>query len=181
MNRKRLILLIITGGFIFAGYFFLRPSSNAHDVANGVFANRQNFDAFMAASEATVQRVHYKGESKGNEGALRDRGYIHETQFQIPSEQREELKRLLAAKSSYAWGIEKGCGPEYAMLVHFRSSNSVISVGFCFDCKELVVLKSDSNLVKKLNIEYNFDPISSELAAIARSIFPNDPEIRAVK
>ena len=60
----------------------------------------------MSANEVTVQRVHYRGRSEGDAGVLRDFGYIHDAPLKVTGEQREELKRLLAAKSSYSWNFQ---------------------------------------------------------------------------
>ena len=181
MNRKRIILLIVAGGIIFVSYFFLRDNFGKYNLARDVFGNYKNFNAFMAASEVTVQRVHYRGRSEGDAGVLHDFGYTHDALLKVTDDQREELKRLLAAKSSYGWDYQKACIPNYAMIFHFHSADKVICVAFCFECRELGVFDSNANQVKEINTEDDFDPINGKLVAIAKSIFPNDPEIQAIK
>ena len=186
VNWKRITLALLAVGLISGGYYWWQNASPydrvaRRDVASEVFGSQKEFDAFLSATNATVQRVHYRGKTNGNAGVLIEFGYEHDAPFPIATAQCEEMKRLLQKKSSYVWDSVKGCIPMFGMVAHFHSTNGTISVAFCFDCEVLLVFNSAVIPSKPLNGEGDFDPINKQLVAIAKAIFPNDPEIQKIK
>ena len=67
------------------------------------------------------------------------------------------------------------------MVVHFHSATAMISVAFCLHCRQLLVLDSTRTPPIALNSMDNFDPIRDQLAIMAKTFFPKDSEIQALK
>ena len=178
---KRKWIIAIAVGLILACAYIFFPTSTQGDVVSGIFGGKGNYDAFEAANAATVQRVHFENETNGDNGVLKEYGYRHEAPFVLSNEQREELKKLLSDPHSYNWRTSYDCIPEYAMVVHFQSSNVVISVAFCLKCKQLLVLDSTYVPAQALNAEDNFSPVLKQVVALAKNLFPKDSEIQALR
>jgi len=55
----------------------------------------------------------------------------------------------------------------------------MIRIAFCYQCNQLAVFDGDKP--DRVNRQEDFDPIRTQLVAVAKAIFPADPEIQALK
>jgi hypothetical protein len=175
---KRIVLLLLFLALAYALVFLwgvysdpLRP-----DVRHRVFGNQKRLDEFLASQQVTAQRLHarpYDGISVGLDS------YDKGPPVQVAPAQVQEIKELLQSPSSYPWGSVTACLPDYGVLLTFHNDQRTIQIAFCYQCNQLAIFEGNS--AYNLNSVQDFDPIRTQLVAVAKAIFPTDPEIQALK
>jgi hypothetical protein len=166
-----LCLALIAGGIA----VYLRSTAVQRDV----FRSRVVLATFTSASEVTAERLHYRQESPQDSSRLES--YEHGAPVVVPPTDAKEIQRLLLQRSSYVWGSVKACIPNYGLVFTFRRDDAVVRVALCFDCNTLGIYDSPAPGAQEINREEDFDPIRAPLAAVARRVFPNDPEIQRLQ
>ena len=67
------------------------------------------------------------------------------------------------------------------MVFTFRRADALVRVALCFECDTLGIYDSPEAAAQEINREGDFDPIRAPLAAVARRVFPSDPEIQRLQ
>lgn len=89
------------------------------------------------------------------------------------------LQQLLQQPSSYSWNSVNACLPDYGVLLTFRSDSQIVRIALCLECNMLGVFDGDHP--DRVNSKNEFDPVRTQLVAVAKAIFPNDSVIQALK
>jgi hypothetical protein len=108
-------------------------------------------------------------------------GYTRGALVGLSPQQIQIIQNLLGKPSSYHWGIGNNCIPDYGVLFNFRLQGHDVHVAFCFKCNLIGVFDGDDDSAEQINIKDQFDPMRSQLIALAKEIFPNDKEIQGLK
>ena len=149
------------------------------DFVQKVFGSQQVLDSFLASREVRVQRLHWRDEHL-NPGILAS--YEQGQEVLVPSAESKQLQKLLQLPSSFDWGpYEKNCIVEYGLVFTFRSGPRTVRVALCFNCNWLGIFNGVDQSVSNINREMDFDPIRPQLIAIAKALYPRDPEIQSLK
>ena len=74
-------------------------------------------------------------------------------------------------------GGAKACMPVYGVVFNFHSGTQTVRVALCFSCDMLTVFTGDDINQEGVGGE-DFDHVHGTFAAVAKSLFPNDPEIQ---
>ncbi len=91
----------------------------------------------------------------------------------VPENIVNELGTSLVSTQSYEWDIAKGCMPQFGVRLSFQRESDQMDVYLCLDCQILSVMRNGS-----VTGGGNFDPMNATLVRVAKSLFPNDPEIK---
>ena len=67
------------------------------------------------------------------------------------------------------------------MVLNFHSKQSTLRIALCFDCDIAGIFDGEAENAQSINTGGDFDPMHKQLVRIAKSIFPNDSEIQALK
>jgi hypothetical protein len=169
------LTLLLFGGYV---YMSLQSSASRQEVVQQVFRDQQVFDSFLSSSKVTAQRLRQGPEQQSaNSGILG--GYISSNPVPVSRKDARKLKRLLQGPSSYYWGTnQKQCIADYGLLLTFHSGQSAVRVALCFKCNWLGVFDGLDANAREINTKLDFDPARKKLVAIAKSIYPDDPEIQ---
>jgi hypothetical protein len=93
--------------------------------------------------------------------------------IEVDAATSELLKELLTAPESYDWGeYAKSCATDYGIKLTFARDDPQIDVWLCLSCAHMFIVRADGSAAGA-----NFDPSEEEMIAIAKRLFPNDPEI----
>ena len=156
-----------------------RSGDSSADVVQKVFGSRQVLDRFLASREVRVQRLYWRDEHL-NSGLLTS--YDHGQEILVPSAESQQIQQLLQQPSSYDWGpYAKSCIVDYGMMFTFRSGPRMVRVALCFNCNWLGIFDGPDESVSNINSEMDFDPIRPQLVAIAKALYPGDPQIQSLK
>ena len=154
----------------------LAACSQPSKVAKEVFGNQQRLDSFLASRQITAQRLHYRGDPH-NPWSLAS--YSEDSPVQVAPAQAHMLQQLLQQPSSYSWNSVNACLPDYGVLLTFRSDSQIVRIALCLECNMLGVFDGDHP--DRVNSKNEFDPVRTQLVAVAKAIFPNDSVIQALK
>jgi hypothetical protein len=190
VNQKRIIYVLLAllalGG---AGYGVLywrsrppKPTSDRQppehpNVPIAVFGSQQTLDAFLAASDISAQRLHYRRAS--GQSVLRLDSYDQDAPVAVTAEQANTIRQLFADESTYGWRFAKLCAPNYGVLLTARSNQSTVRIALCFECYIFGVYDSADDTAERVNRENDF--VSRSVATLAKQLFPNDPEIQSLE
>jgi hypothetical protein len=142
-----------------------------------VFGNRQLFDVVVASQQVTAQRLHWRDRNEISPDVLSN--YNRGPSVPVPASQAQRLKHLLQRSSSYYQGSNaKSCIPDYGVLFTFRSGDRAVQIALCFNCNMLDVFDGGDDKARSVNTLPDFDPMRSDLVAIVKKVFPDDPEIQ---
>ena len=183
MNRKRIIyglLALLVAGLAWHGVLYWRSRPPKPDVPIAVFGSQQTLNAFLSASDVTVERLHYRRASPQNPWRLAS--YDRDAAIPVTAEQASMIQRVFAQESSSGWRFGKTCAPTYGVLLTARSSQSTFRIALCFECYIFGVYDSADDTAKAVNRENDFvSPASRSLIALAKELFPDDSEIQSIK
>lgn len=146
------------------------------DVIVDIFKNQNIYNTFVSSKGITVQRLHYR---RINLGSLSD--CDKDAPVLVAADKAQKIKELLMKPSSYVWDTEVNCIPEYGVLFNFHSDRRTVRVAFCFKCGQLGVFDGEDDSKEGINGVDMFTPMSGQILAICKEIFPNDKEIQALK
>jgi hypothetical protein len=182
VKRKLIIgvllnLLVLALAVLAIGFWRARPPKP--NIARDVFGSEQTLSTFRTAQTVTAQRLHYRRENHQNPWKLGN--YAQDAPVAVAPEQVRDLQRLLVQESSYGWRYGKTCAPNYGVLLTFRAEQAAVRVALCFECNIFGIYDSPDDSAKGINRENDFDPARRPLVAIAKTIFPGDPAIQALK
>jgi hypothetical protein len=149
------------------------------NVVQEVFGNQEVLDGFLASRDVGVQRLHLRHEQHLNSWILKN--YDHEQEIPVKSEQFQQLQQLLQQPSSYGWDYTKPCIVDYGILFTFRSGIRTTRVALCFKCDWIGIFDGPDESARKINRNEEIDPIRPQLVAIAKALYPSDPEIQSLK
>ena len=183
--KKKLLLLLILGLFIFCWVFPFHPTLfyrlfhpfSEKIVVQRVFKNEQIFDVMITSQQVTAQLLHRRSDGAGE--SLMD--YDKDAPVLVSTNEAQQVKKLLRSPSSYRWDVGNTCIPDYGVLFNFHSGGQVVRVALCFKCRMLGVFEGTDDAAHQVNFEYIFDPMQKQLMVICKTIFPNDKEIQALK
>jgi hypothetical protein len=171
--KKFLPGLLIAAVLLVSAYFSFRSPGTHQDVVEKVFGNEALLRTFEASQSVTAQRLHSRSFEEPTPDPLGS--YDREKPIPLPVKTRQRLQRLLQRPSTYDWTPrEKLCIPDYGLLFTFHSGTQTVGVAFCFKCNLLGIFDGAG----RVNTEGDFDPARTKFVAIAKAIYPNDPEIR---
>lgn|GEM_PF-6525251 len=104
-------------------------------------------------------------------------GYAQGEKLNLSDSQLALLKQLLQEPTSYDFDSGSLCLPHYDVLFVFHTRPRDIRVGLCFSCEQLTVVEGDH----LLNDADDFHPMRPKLLVLAKTLFPNDPEIQRLQ
>jgi hypothetical protein len=148
-------------------------------VQRDVFRRPAVLATFTAATDVTAERLHYRHDSPQNPWRLDS--YEHEASVVVSPPDAQQIQRLLLQPSSYVWASAKLCAPNCGLVFTFRRAEAPVRVALCFDCNTLGIYDSPEAGAQEINLEEDFDPIRAPLAAVAKRVFPSDPEIQRIQ
>jgi hypothetical protein len=176
VKKPRLIVVIPVAILAVAIYFYITNGRPNDEFISKVFGKKEIFDAFVAAQQVTAQRLHWRDRNQISPDELSN--YNRGPSVSVSTSQVRRLRRLLQRASSYQWSFQKNCLPDYGVIITFRDRQRVIQVALCFNCNMLGVFDGGDDKARSVNTESDFDPMRSDLVAIVKKIFPDDPEIQ---
>jgi len=106
--------------------------------------------------------------SRSNPLLCRERGTVTLSATQIA-----ELKSVFADPKTVPKGVDMACLPDYGVRFTFGSGADAISINLCFHCGQLATYRNQ----EKLGTGTFVQPGYGKLVVIAKSLFPEDPEI----
>jgi hypothetical protein len=174
---KRQLVIATTCVALIAGGGALYWRSTA--VQRDVFRSRAALATFTAASDVTAERLHYRRDSPQN--PFRLNSYDHDAPVAVAPAEAQQIQDLLLRRSSYVWDSAKMCAPDYGVVLTFRRADAVVRVALCFECDMLGIYDSPEAAAQEINLEGDFDPIRTLLAAVAKRVFPNDSDIQRLQ
>jgi hypothetical protein len=176
LKRIALLLLFLALALALAFLWCVYNDPFKPDVRHKIFGNQKRLDDFLASQQVTAQRLHYRSGTL-NPWVLEsyDKGII----VPVAPAQYHVVQQLLPESTSYPWDRAKACLPDYGVLLTFSNQQSAVQIAICFACQQIGVF--DNNSAAPLNTIRDFDPIYTQLVAVAKAIFPNDSEIQALK
>lgn len=86
------------------------------------------------------------------------------------------LSSILLDPDTYDWARAKGCELRPGVGLRFVRDASRVDVALCFECDEVDVWR----MGRRVMIE-DFDAARPRLVAVAKRLFPDDPEIQALR
>lgn len=87
-----------------------------------------------------------------------------------------QLKEVLFDEASYEWDRPpKACGPTPGVGFRYRQGGRETHLYLCFECEMLGIGLPESERWE------DFDPANAKLARLVKEVFPEDPEIQALK
>lgn len=95
--------------------------------------------------------------------------------LQPTAEQARQLQAVLTARDSYLYDIAKSCEPIFGIRATFTRGDQQVDVVFCFECMILAVYQHNQYVAGA-----NFDPVNDQLAAIMKTLFPDDEAIQSL-
>jgi hypothetical protein len=129
-------------------------SSRPHtlkDVIQDVFKNRETFDTVALSSDVTAQRLH---ERKDPQNVYADpvliRCYDKDKRVSVSPDNIKKIQKLLQDPASYDWDSIARCGPEYGVLLNFRSGGRTVRVALCFQCSQIGIFDGTVTTRQKL-------------------------------
>ena len=168
---------------LFAAIYYWRTRPTQQDVIQRVFGSQQMYDAFATSTNVTAQLLHLRPDFRFNENQNPSKlnGYLIDPPILLTSVQAQQIQHLLQTPSSYLFSrAAKSCLIDYGVLIAFHSGQQTVRVALCFNCDMLgVFIGEDDNLDSESGAD--FDPVHGQLVIIAKSIFPNDPNIQQLK
>jgi hypothetical protein len=177
VKMPRLIIVLPVAILAVGVYLYFLNGRPNDEFISKVFGNRQLFDAFVASEQVTAQRLHRGDRNKITPDVLSN--YKRGPSVPVPGSQARRLKRILQRSSSYYQGSNrKACIPDYGVLFTFRSGDRAVQVALCFNCNMLDVFDGGDDKARSVNSLPDFDPMRSDLVAIVKKVFPDDPEIQ---
>ena len=180
MKKPRLIIVLPAAILAVGVYLYFLNGRPNDEFISKVFGNRQLFDAFVASQQVSAQRLHTRDRHEISPDILSN--YKRGPSVPVAASQSRRLKRILQRSSSYYQGSNrKACIPDYGVLFTFHSGDRAIQLALCFNCNMLDVFDGGDDKARSVNTESDFDPIRSDLVAIVKKVFPDDPEIQELE
>lgn len=177
MKRHWLKIVLAIPTLAVAVYLYARSGGSREEIVQKVFGSQQLLNSFVAAQQVTAQRLHWRVEDKVSPNELGN--YRREQPVSVSASEAEKLKHLLQRSSSYYQGSNaKACIPDYGVLFIFRSGERTVQVALCFNCNMFRIFDGADDKARGVNTLMDFDPMRSELVAIVKKVFPDDPEIQ---
>jgi hypothetical protein len=176
----KLIRLPIYGLLVLVGCGPTAPAATEADIAAAVFGSTENLSTMKSASTVTACRI-----KPASSEAPYDQSVSAETTLAAYKEgpwvdtsasQSDRIREILLAPDTYIFGVGKSCVPRYGVRIRFDNDGSSLDVNLCFECSALVVVR-DGHIVRAAF----FDGGERKLIALCKELFPNDPEIQALK
>lgn len=87
-----------------------------------------------------------------------------------------ELTAILRDPETYDWWTAKGCEFRPGVGLRIVRNSSRVEIALCFECDELMIFRHG----RRVNME-DFDSARPRLVALAKSLFPGDAEIQALR
>lgn len=176
------IILLLGIAFILGILLYRSNFPTQQATVQKIFGGQQNYDAFATSTNVTAQLLHRRSNVIGEApDAVKLIGYNIDPPCKLTSSQVEQIQNLLKTPSSYTFSIgEKACVPDYGILFNFRSNQKTIRVALCIKCKILAVFLGEDDNSGQIG-GGDFDPSCGQFISLAKAIFPNDPEIQALR
>jgi hypothetical protein len=155
------------------------PPATEADVAAEVFGSTENLNAMKSATKVTACRIEEpQGDARDQRTSADEflAQHVEAEWIDLSPAQIGQIHDVLSAPNTYIVGAPKECVPHYGVRVRFEPDGEAIDVNLCFDCKQLAVVRGG-----KIVGEEDFDRGNRELVAICKELFPDDPEIQALK
>lgn len=176
-KHSRLRILLATSLIAGGGLYFLVTSApvnslKGRDIAKDVFGSDENLEFFTSSEVMVARRLTHL-----DHDFTRLENYQMGSEILVPQASADEIRNLLNQDSSYVWEYSKACIPDYGILLTVRDQKGKeIHIAICFEC--LILSVFDGN---DLMLSEDFDPIHIPLIAIIKPLFPDDPEIQALR
>lgn len=178
VKKRRWFLTLVTLIVLAVGCVGWLNRPMQKDVIQKIFGNQECFDTFIASQQVTVQRLHWRERSDPTKLS----NYDHAAPVPVTPAQAREIRHLMETPSSYTWSrARKTCGIDYDVLFTFRSGQRTTRIALYLKCDILGVFDGEDENAYPVNREEDYDLIRKPLVTIVKSIFPNDPEIQALK
>ena len=175
-NEMKLHLFSICGCLILAG---CGPSATEADVATAVFGSTENLNAMKSATKVTACRIKEplaaaRGQRTSADEFLAQ--HVEEKWIDFSAAQIDQFRNLLRAPNQNFFSSSSECIPHYGVRLRFEHDGEAIDVNLCFACKQLAVVRG-----REIVGEGEFHRGNRELVTICKELFPDDPEIQALK
>jgi hypothetical protein len=96
---------------------------------------------------------------------------------ELSGSQVEQTREVLQSPRTYWFDVSKECIPKYGVRVRFDDDGEALDINLCFECNMLAIVRDG----KIVGSEDDFDGGAIKLTAICKELFPDDPEIQALK
>jgi hypothetical protein len=94
----------------------------------------------------------------------------------VPAADADELKKVILDPETYDWYRAKGCDFRPGVGLRFMKDASRVELALCFECDELMIFRHG----RRIGME-DFDAARPRLVAVVKRLFPDDPQIQALK
>ena len=155
------------------------PRGTEAQVISEVFGDTENFAMMKSAKKVTACRLELKKDAEGEkmyEGSENLDNYDEGPDVVVSSAQVTHLRKIFASPGTYGFEIAKPCIPVSGVRIRFVAADSVVDINLCFDCNILEVRRDGKGVGGE-----DFDSAEKELIALTQQLFPDDPEIQALK
>jgi hypothetical protein len=151
------------------------------DVVDYIFESQARFDAVANPETVTVQRLHLIKDQPLDRERLT--AYEHEAPVTLTAPQAAQLGNLFTQPTSYDFSPETGkaCIVDYGVVAAFKNKEQVTRVAICFGCNWMGIFDGTNEAAAPIKSDIDCDSIRKQLLNSMKAIFPNDPEIQALK
>ena len=161
---------ILLVSLLVAGTFSSCSLKTHSDVEESIFGGPDARDVVETATQVVAHRIDPTDINYGRPAA--DYPQVGDP-VPLDATQREAIQRLLLSPDSYGWDYAKGCLPTPGVRLVFTAPGGEAQVLLCYECLILAVDHGG-----KIVGGEDFDPIESELVALAKALFPDDEAIQ---
>lgn len=178
VNNKILVifLTVLAMGTVTGAWWQVREARRVSQV----FGSLPVRESLNAAEDVTARRMHQR-EGRPH-GSVKLEDYTQDDSIPVGPSQARVIKSLLQDPSSFDWhtGSSKSCVLNYGVLLSFRTPQRTVRVALCLDCLFLGVYDGTNDNVAPVG-SADFDPARKKFVELAKSIFPNDAAIQAIR
>jgi hypothetical protein len=152
------------------------------DFPTQFYGSAENMNVIMTAEKVTACRLTAPRNANNNvdRSKLRDfktlSHYKAEPAVEIPPALLTGLRTILRDPATNDPDAKKSCTPVYGVRFTFTNPHKTLTVNLCFDCDILVTAEADAVIGGGA-----FDPAADRLLAIAKSLFPNDKDLKSIE
>jgi hypothetical protein len=171
-----IFLTLLAMGAVTGAWWQVRAAKRVSQV----FGSLQVRESLNAAEGVTARRLHRR-EGRPH-GSVKLDDYTQDDSIPVDLSQARVIKSLLQDPSSYDWqtGSSKSCVLNYGVLLSFQTPQRTVRVALCLDCLFLGVYDGTNDNVAPVG-SAEFDPARKKFVDLAKSIFPKDAAIQAIR
>lgn len=93
----------------------------------------------------------------------------------------DELRKAIASRGSYLWGLDKLCLPQPGVAVRFTREGEQADLLLCFECEMLSLGMTPPPGGGEHQKWLDFDRVNAKLVRLAKQALPDDAEIQSLK